>query len=111
MTLEEACTNDSASSAACIAKDEAELARRDLSVKTCARLFPDQEVLQTACASSCRSHTSGDGQECAFTYSRSLHDIAIERPGSSGFGYLVLVSALVCGACWLALRARRKARA
>ncbi|MGA2188834.1 MAG: hypothetical protein ABSH33_09900 [Steroidobacteraceae bacterium] len=67
--------------------------------------------MKTACVSSCRSYTSGDGQDCAFNYSRSLHAVAAEGPGASSFvGYLVLISALVCGACWALLRARRKAR-
>lgn len=111
ITPEEACANDGPVSASCAARDRAELARRDLSAKTCARLFPDQEVMKTACVSSCRSYTSGDGQDCAFNYSRSLHAVAAEGPGASSFvGYLVLISALVCGACWALLRARRKAR-
>lgn len=111
VTPDEACTHDGPASAACAARDRAELARRDLSAKTCARLFPDAEVMQTACISSCRSYTSGDGQDCAFHYSRSLHEVAAEKPGSGAFvGSLVLVSAFVCGACWALLRARRKAR-
>jgi len=111
ITPDEACTHDGPASPACAARDQAELARRDLSAKTCARLFPNQEVMQTACMSSCRSYTSGDGQDCAFNYSRSLHELAAEKPGSGAFVWsLVLVSAFVCGAGWVLLRAWRKAR-
>lgn len=111
ITLDEACTHDGPSSAACAARDGAELARNELSAKTCAQLFPNQDVMQTACLLSCRSYKSGDGQDCAFNYSRSLHEVAVEKSGSSAFlGPLVLVSAFVCAACWALLRARRKAR-
>jgi hypothetical protein len=112
ITPDEACTHDGPSSAACAARDEAEIARRDLSAKTCTRLFANQEVMQTACISSCRSYTSGDGQDCAFNYSRSLHEVAAEQPGSVAVvWYVILVSALVSGASWAVIRARRKARA
>lgn len=87
ITLDEACTHDGPSSAACAARDGAELARNELLAKTCAQLFPNQDVMQTACILSCRSYKSGDGQDCAFNYSRSLHEVALEnqaRVRSSG---------------------------
>jgi hypothetical protein len=93
-------------------RDTREISRRDLSVKTCARLFPNQEVMQTACISSCRSPTAGDGQECAFSYSRSLHEVVVDQPGSAMMvTTITLFGALICGACWAVVRARRKTQA
>ncbi len=112
ITPDEACAQDGPSSAACAARDSAEIARRALSMKTCARLFPNQQVMQTACISSCRSYTSGDGQDCAFSFSRSLRDVAVESSNSNMlYGSVAIVGALVCAVCWAVLSARRKSRA
>jgi hypothetical protein len=111
IALGETCP-DGPASAACVARDEAENARRDLSAKTCTRLFSGQEVMQTACISSCRSHTSGDGQACAIAFLRSLQQVAAEKPGSGGLIWpVILLCALLGGAAWAALRGRRRARA
>lgn len=112
ITPDEACSREGSPSAACIVKEQQEIARREMSVNTCIRLFHDQEVMQSACISSCRSYTTGDGQECAFSFSRSLREVAVEQPGAAGVvWFVILMSALVCTACWAVMRARRKVRA
>jgi hypothetical protein len=105
------CAGGDAASAACTLQVDRDSARRALSAKTCARLFPNQEVMQTACASSCRSFTSGDGQDCAFTFSRSLHEVALDRPDPHAFFWPVALIAVVIGtACWGLWSARHKFR-
>ncbi|MDP9064860.1 MAG: hypothetical protein M3O06_03220 [Pseudomonadota bacterium] len=113
VTQEEACARAGLSSSACAEANAQEIARRDLSIKTCARLFPGQEVMQTACQSSCRSVTSGNGQECAFTFAHSSRDVAVQRSGGiSGLTWvMILLAVVVVTAVAALLRNRLKRRA
>jgi hypothetical protein len=51
----------------------------ELAKNLCARLFADQEVLQSACRSRCADHfysSAGDAQECAFKFAHTSRDVA-----------------------------------
>ena len=112
VTPEEACAREGLSAAACAARDAEESARRTLSAKTCTRLFPEQEVMQTACISSCRSFTTGDGQDCAFNFSRSLREVTVEKQShDTVYWFTGLFAALLCAVGWAVFSARRKSRA
>lgn len=87
---EQACWQNGRPTAACQEDDAKASARRDVAAKLCARLFPDQQVLQSACRSRCGGHTSGDPQECAFSFSRSTREITLQKPESHTFLWSVL---------------------
>jgi hypothetical protein len=81
----------------------------EVSTKLCARLFPHEFVMQAACKSSCLGAAADDGQECAFKFSRSLREIPVDRPETQPQLWPVaLAAALLCAACWAAIRIYRK---
>jgi hypothetical protein len=83
----------------------------EVSTKLCARLFPHEFVMQAACKSSCLGTAADDGQDCAFKFSRSLRDIPVDRPETQPHLWPVaLAAALLCAACWAAIRIYRKTR-
>jgi hypothetical protein len=108
---DEACRRDNLSPTACAARNTEERAQREVSAKLCERLFPDELVLQTACKSNCLVYSAGDGQDCAFSFSRTARVIAPEKIEQHGlFWSLAITGALLFVACWVVLRARRKIR-
>ena len=68
--------------------------------------------MQTACIANCRSVTTGDGQDCAFNFSRSLREVSFERQSQDTvYWFTGIVAALLCAAGWAVFSARRKSRA
>jgi hypothetical protein len=97
VTPEAVCRREGLSPAACVARDKAENAQREMSAKICTQLFPHQSVLQSACTSSCSSNASTDGQDCAFNYSRSLHYAADTKTDTHlGIGSVALIGIVMC---------------
>jgi hypothetical protein len=108
---EEACHDTEWPSAECAAKEPPD-PRLEISANVCARLFPHEYVMQAACKSSCAGGSGVDGQDCAFQFSRSLRDIPVDRPEAHApVGPVVLLAALLCAACWAAIRIYRRTRA
>jgi len=109
VTPEAVCRHEGLSPAACRARDNAENAQREISAKICTQLFPHQRVLQSACTSSCSSHTSTDGQDCAFNYSRSLHYAAVTKVDAHlGFGSVLLICLAMGAAGYALLKAYKR---
>jgi len=109
VTPEAVCRREGLSPAACVARDNAENAQRELSAKICTQLFPHQSVLQSACASSCSSHASVDGQDCAFSYSRSLHYAADTKTDSHmGMGSVALIAIVICALGFAAVKGYKR---
>ena len=69
----------------------------------CARLFPDQEVMQSACRARCADHyfsSPGDAQECAFKFAHTSREVAPPRVADHTVVWsavLVLVLVAVAG--------------
>jgi hypothetical protein len=106
---EDACRETEWPAAACAAKDPQDPGLA-VSANVCARLFPHEYVMQAACKSSCAGAALDDAQDCAFTFSRSLREIPVDRPEPHPPVWPVMVAVLVCAACWAAIRFYRGTR-
>jgi hypothetical protein len=84
-----------------------QLTPNEITKNLCARLFPDQEVMQTACRSRCSDHyyaSPGGGQECAFQFARTSREVAPPTVDDhSAIWSVVLILALIPTA-WFAYR-------
>jgi hypothetical protein len=77
----------------------------------CARLFPDQEVMQSACRSRCADHyykSPGDAQECAFNFARTSREVAPPTVKEHTVLWAVVLILGLIAAAWFGYRRYRK---
>lgn len=98
---------DPAKGALAPAPTPAPLTPNQITKNLCGRLFPDQEVMQTACRSRCSDHyyaSAGGGQECAFEFARTSREVAPPTADDHTVIWsLVFIVALIATA-WFAYR-------
>jgi len=84
-----------------------QLTPNEITKNLCGRLFPDQEVLQTACRSHCSDHyyaSAGGGQECAFQFSRTAREVAPPTVDDHTMIWSVVLILALIPAAWLTFR-------
>ena len=83
----------------------------DKAKNLCARLFPDQEVMQSACRSRCADHYysfPGDAQECAFKFAHTSREVAPPIVDDHTVLWSVVLILVVIPAAWFAYQRYRK---
>jgi hypothetical protein len=81
------------------------------SFNMCARLFPDQEVMQTACRTGCTDHSyssPGDAQECAFKFARASREVAPPPADDHTVLSSVVLILIMIPAAWFGYQRHRK---
>lgn len=89
----------------------APLTPSDKAKNLCARLFPDQEVMQTACRARCADHyytSPGDAQECAFKFARTSREVAPPTVDDHTVLWSVVLILVLIPAVWFTYQRYRK---
>ncbi len=87
------------------------LSPSDKARNLCARLFPDEEVMQSACATRCADHnysSPGDAQECAFQFARASRQVAPPAVDDHTVLWSVVLVLILIPAAWFTYRRYRK---
>ena len=87
------------------------LSPSDAAKNLCARLFADQEVMQSACRSRCADHyynSAGDAQDCAFKFARTSREVALPTVDDHTVLWSVVLVLIVIPAAWFAYQRYRK---
>lgn len=83
----------------------------DKAKNLCARLFPDQEVMQSACRSRCGDQyysSPKDAQECAFKFARTSREVAPPTVDDHTVLWSVVLILVLIPAVWFAYQRFRK---
>jgi hypothetical protein len=84
-----------------------QLTPNQITKNLCSRLFPDQEVLQTACRTRCSDHyyaSAGEGQECAFQFARTSREVVPPTVADHAVIWTVVLILVLIPAAWFAYR-------